>query len=205
MRRLYSIPLSTNVERVALALAHKGLEVETVEVPYEDRSLVEKVSGQSLVPVLDDDGTILADSTVILAYLEERYPQRPLFPKEPARRAEVDVFIDWFNSVWKRPPNLIYVEMTKDEPDLARIDQLGKRMTGYLDLFESMLSGRDHLMGDEFSVADCIAFPFVKYALLHPEEDPYLFHRILVDHQPLAAGQRGLEAWIRRVDRRPRA
>ena len=53
MLRLYRAPFSTNVERVALALAHKGLEVESVEISYEDRSPVVEVSGQPLVPVLE--------------------------------------------------------------------------------------------------------------------------------------------------------
>jgi len=84
--RLYRLPFSTNVERVALALAHKGIAVTSVEIDPGDRSEVERVSGQLLVPVLEDDGRVVADSTAILEYLEERYPQPPLYPREPARR-----------------------------------------------------------------------------------------------------------------------
>ena len=50
--RLYRIPFSTNVERVALALAHKGVDVEWVDIDPNDRSEVVRVSGQELVPVL---------------------------------------------------------------------------------------------------------------------------------------------------------
>ena len=53
MIRVLRIPLSTNVERVALALAHKGLEVEWVDVDPDDRSPVVALSGQELVPVLE--------------------------------------------------------------------------------------------------------------------------------------------------------
>ena len=52
--RLYRFPFSTNVERVALALAHKGLEVESVWVNPADRREVVRISGQELVPVLVD-------------------------------------------------------------------------------------------------------------------------------------------------------
>ena len=38
MIRLYRERFSTNAERVALALAHKGLEVDSVWIEYEDRS-----------------------------------------------------------------------------------------------------------------------------------------------------------------------
>ena len=47
----YRIPFSTNVERIALALAHKGIPVEYVDVDPDDRSPVVEVSGQELVPV----------------------------------------------------------------------------------------------------------------------------------------------------------
>ena len=86
MLRLYTIPYSTNVERVGLALAHKGLEVERVPVDPADRSPVRAVSGQDLVPVLVDGDTVLADSSRILHHLEARHPDPPLFPADPAAR-----------------------------------------------------------------------------------------------------------------------
>ena len=105
--KVYSSPFSTNCERVALAAGHKGVDIEWTEVPYDDRAEVERVSGQSLVPVLVDGDTALYDSPVIMRRLDERFPQAPLWPADEARRAEVDVFVDWFNRLWKRPPNLI--------------------------------------------------------------------------------------------------
>ena len=68
MLRLYRIQHSTNVERVALALAHKGLEAESVWIERGDRE-VKKVSGQTLVPVLVDGEEVVADSTQILEHL----------------------------------------------------------------------------------------------------------------------------------------
>lgn len=205
MIRLYRFALSTNVERVALALAHKGLAVESIEIDPKDRSAVRKVSGQDLVPVIEDGDRVVSDSMDIVLYLEERYPERPLYPPSPSRRAEMLIFIDWFNRVWKRPPNEIFTEMEKETPDAARIARLGKAMSGYLDLFEDLLTGREHLLGDHFSAADCAAWPFVRYALFPPQDDPHLFHKILADHQPLGDDHPRLEAWIRRVARRPMA
>ena len=204
MIRLYRFPLSTNVERVALALAHKGLNVQSIAVDPKDRTVVRGVSGQDLVPVIEDDGRVVSDSMEIVKYLEDRYPQAPLYPKERARRAEMLIFIDWFNRVWKRPPNEIEAEMGKPAPDAARIERLGRAMRGALDLFEGMLDGREYLMGP-FSAADCAAFPFLKYAILPLGDDPYLFHKVLVDHQPLGSDHPRLADWIRRVDRHPRS
>jgi glutathione S-transferase len=202
--RLYRAPYSTNVERVALALAHKGLAVESVVIDYSDRGAVERVSGQSLVPVIDDGGEVVADSTRILRHLEARYPDPPLFPADPARRAELDLFLDWFNEVWKVPPNEIEAELASPLPDRERIDALARQMAASLDLFERMLAGRDHLMG-EFSAADCAAFPFLKYARFRDPDDDEPFHRVLDEYQVLGDDHPRLAAWIDALDRRPRA
>jgi glutathione S-transferase len=190
---------------VALALAHKGLAVESVVIDYSDRSPVERVSGQGLVPVIDDDGEVVADSRRILRYLEDRYPDPPLFSPDPARRAEVDVFLDWFDEVWKVPPNAIEAELGAPDPDRERIAALSRRMAGLLDRFELLLAGRDHLMGDDLSAADCAAFPFLKYARSREPADDELFHRILDEHQQLGDDHPRLAAWLERVDARPRS
>ena len=201
--KLYRAPFSTNVERVALALAHKGLEVESVWIDYGDRAPVEAVSGQGLVPVLVDGDEVVHDSPRILAWLEERHPDPPLYPREDPRRAEVETFVDWFNAVWKVWPNAIEAELGKPAPDREAIAGHAGHMRSALDHFERMLAGREHLMGDDFGVADCIAFPFLKFAAGRPEGDDELFHRILEEHQSVE-GRPRLRDWIARVDARPR-
>jgi glutathione S-transferase len=206
MLQFYRVKLSTNAERVALALAHKGLKVESIWVPYEDRSEVRRVSGQDLVPVLVDDGKAVIDSMEIVRYLEERFPNAPpLYPSELARKADCLLFIDWFNRVWKRPPNEIFTELEKPEGqrDMSRVERLGRVLAGHLDLFEQMLTGRDYLQG-EFSAADIAAFPFLKYATVREPGDPYLFHQILIDTQRPGRDHPHLVKWIERMDRRPR-
>jgi glutathione S-transferase len=195
--RVYRIPLSTNVERVALAAGHKGVAVEWVDVDPDDRSPVEAVSGQTLVPVLvADDGEIVCDSPRILEWIEERFPKPSLLPGDPARRAEARIFVEWFNRVWKRAPNAI--------ADDGPTDELAAEMRAAVELFEALLHGRDYLFG-EFGLADVVAFPFLKYAVLGTEpHDEELFHHVLVDYQPLRADS-PLHAWVRRVDAHPRS
>ena len=202
---VYRIPFSTNVERVALALAHKSVDVKWIDVDPADRSPVREVSGQELVPVLVDGDLVLHDSPRILEHLEERFPERPLFPREPARREELRSFLDWFNQLWKRPPNLIAAEELKPEPDRARIRQLEGWIAASLDRFEALLDGRDHLFGDELTAADVTAFPFLKYALLWQDGDTDRFHEILRETMALGGRYPRLEGWIGRMDELPRA
>ena len=207
MIRLYRFPGSTNVERVALAFAHKRIPVESVEIDPADRSEVVRVSGQPLVPVIRDGDRVVFDSTTIVRYLEDTYPDSPrLFPADAARRAEVEIFLDWFDRVWKRPPNAITTELQKPEAarDLPAIARWGAGMQASLGRFESMLTGRAHLMG-EFGAADVAAFPFVKYALIPEFADEELFHTILSRYLRLGEDHPNVRTWIDRVDSRPRA
>jgi glutathione S-transferase len=194
--RVYRIPFSTNVERVALAAGHKGIGIEWIDVDERDRSSVEAVSGQGLVPVLVADGEVVSDSPRILDWLEERFPEPALLPADPARRVEVRVFCDWFNRVWKRAPNAI----ADDGPTEA----LAAEMRAHVALFEGLLTGRDYLFG-EFGLADVTAFPFLKYASLGcAAGDDDVFHHVLVDYQALRDDS-PLHGWVARVDARPRS
>ena len=203
--RLYRANFSTNAERVALALAHKGIEVDSVYISYDDRSEVEEVSGQPLVPVLVDHPKVIVDSMQIVAYLEQLVPQPALYPTDEARYAEMNVFVDWFNRVWKLAPNRIAAELASAEPDHMLITKLGRELATYLDGFDSLLSGRKFLFGDELSAADCCAFPFLKYAAKREPADNEPFHRVLDEYQELTDEHYKLRSWIKRMDALPRA
>lgn len=207
--RVYRVPHSTNVERVALTAALKGLAVDWVDVDPVDRRELVRVSGQPLAPVLvagtGAAAEVVPDSPRILHWLEQRYPQPPLLPANPARRAEVEIFCDWFNRVWKVPPNAIDAELGAATPDLAAIAGWSAELRRGLDLVEALLSGRDYLFG-ALSLADVTAFPFLKYPVLGlAAGDDERFHRILVEHMPLGDGYPGLRAWVARLDALPRA
>jgi glutathione S-transferase len=155
------------------------------------------VSGQPLVPVLVDGDRVLVESMDIVRYLDERQPEPPLYPADPARREELLVFIDWFNEVWKTWPNAIEGGADSAAPSAA--------MAASLDRFEAMLHGRDYLTGDDFSAADIAAFPFLKFALMRDPDDDEPFHLILEQHLRLdAARHPRLADWIRRVNEGPR-
>jgi len=203
--RLYRAAWSTNCERVGLALAHKGIEAQSVLIEYGDRSPVEAISGQGLVPVIEDSGEVVNDSVAILRHLERRRPEPPLFPADPARRAEVDLFIDWFERVYKQAPNELEAELARERPDEALVERRGAEMGERLGIFERLLDGRDFLFGDELGASDCVAYPFLKYAASRDPADTELFHVILADHQRLGEHHPNLAAWIERVGERPRA
>jgi glutathione S-transferase len=103
------------------------------------------------------------------------------------------------------PPNAIEAELRRPQPDETKIEAWAEELRGWLHRFEALLEGRDHLMGDGFGAADVAAFPFLKYGVMHDPDDDELFHRILMERLPVEGVFPRVEAWIRRVDERPRA
>jgi glutathione S-transferase len=202
--RVYRAAWSTNSERIAFALAHKGLEAESVMIDYADRRAVEEVSGQGLVPVIVDDGEVVNDSVAIMRHLDAKYGEPLLFPATEPAGAECDVFVEWFNEVYKTGPNGIEAELEEGSPNLAVIEGLQRQIDAHLDLLERMLTGREYLLGADLTAADLVAYPHIKYAAGRDPADDELFHVILDDNQSVE-GRPNLAAWIERVGRRPRA
>jgi glutathione S-transferase len=91
--RVYEHPLSPYAQKVKIALSEKGVPFEAL-MPAEIGS--GRVAGEFAaasprgeVPVLVDGDVRLFDSSVIVAYVEERWPEPPLLPASPAARARV--------------------------------------------------------------------------------------------------------------------
>jgi glutathione S-transferase len=152
------------------------------------------VSGQGRVPVAELDGEIVVGS---LAIVERVAPG--LWPSEPRLRAQVDVFLDWFERVWMHPLGVLF-----SDDDEARRQRAGVRLERSLDRFEALLDGPAFLFGD-LTVADIAAYPFLKYATddENPEDD-YEIHHLMRRYQSLE-GRPRVAAWLDRISALPQA
>jgi len=198
MIRVHRIAFSTNVERVALAAGHKGLELEWVDHEDADRSAVIELSGQRLVPVAEFDGEVVRGSLKIVERIEAGRPEPRLIPTGEVERATALITVDWFDRVWKGPPNAL------DGPEPPDADALRARSSLWTRWLVDLLGDRPYLGGDALGIVDVCAFPFLKYAAIDPDPgDDERFHTILAellraDEHPL------LDEWVRRVDAHPR-
>ena len=172
----------------------------------DDRSEVGRVSGQDLVPVADFDGEIVADSTEILRRLEELHPDPPLWPAEasaPRGDGHVHRLVQ---------PRLEGAAERDRRRDRARRRRTSSCSTGARPscrrswgCSSRCWTAAPYLFGDSLSAADCVAFPFLKYAAMRDPADDELFHRVLEQYQPLGDDHPNLAAWIERVNGHPRA
>jgi glutathione S-transferase len=95
---LYDAPRCPYCARVRIVLAEKGVPYEPVAIDLASRPgwLYEK-NPAGKVPVLEEDTLVLPESAVIMEYLEERYPEPALLPRDPAQRALARLRIDRFD------------------------------------------------------------------------------------------------------------
>lgn len=95
MLTLHHSQKSSASYRVRVALAIKGIDYRTADVPIfipgkdAERAEYKSVNPQGLVPSLDIGGDILTQSLAIVEYLDEKYPNPPLLPAAPEDRARV--------------------------------------------------------------------------------------------------------------------
>lgn len=162
--RLYVGVYSGYSQKVRIALAEKGLTEEILceVVPPEDKQGPEyrRRNPLGLVPTLElDDGTHLPESTAIIVYLDARYPDPPLIPRDPLQRARMHV-LDRYNDQALTPAFRQYWNTIRHpagaNPDRAQIDALCGRVMDVFRYLETVLTDAPYLAG-EFSIAD-IAF-----------------------------------------------
>ena len=90
---LYHNDMSTCAQKVRLTLSEKELDWKSHHLDLrkgESRTLdYKKLNPKAVVPTLIDDGKIICESTVIMEYLEDAYPNKSVMPTEPIARARV--------------------------------------------------------------------------------------------------------------------
>src|SRR5512134_3532194 len=87
MITLYDNPFSPFARKVRMVLEHKGLAFDAIDgLTPEGRSALAAVNPRVEVPVLLDGDLVVVNSADIVAYLEHRYPEGPVYPANPAAR-----------------------------------------------------------------------------------------------------------------------
>jgi glutathione S-transferase len=151
MLTLYDAARCPYCARTRIALADKGIEYETLEIDLNDRpQWIYEKNATGRVPVVEEDAWILPESSVIMEYLEERYPEPPLLPADPADRALARVWI-FRHDDFTKP----YYALRRGEEGAA------ERLDEQLAKLEAALEQQPWLTGAEYGLADIAYVPWV--------------------------------------------
>ena len=160
MIRLCGFRISNYHNKVRIALLEKGVafeEDENVRPSQKDEYVAKSPMGK--VPYLEVDGVRLRESSVILEYLEEAFPQKPLLPRDPIERArvrELVIFIELHLELAVRRlyGGLFFGGSFSDETrqQVEKDTAKGVRALKAVAKFDPFIAGK------ELSIADCAAF-----------------------------------------------
>jgi len=202
--KLHTSLRAPNPRRVDMFLAEKNItgierELYDLNAGAQRSARFTAMNPVARVPVLElDDGRFLAESRAICSYLESLYPDPNLMGVDAEERAFIEMadrqvehtlLAAVANHVRHSHPGLLPLE----NPQFADFAaEQGKRMVWAAGLFNDLLSRREWLAGDRFTIADITAFCGLEFARL-------------VKFRPADAGLPHLAEWRERVASRPSA
>ena len=159
MLRLCGFHVSNYHNKVRIALLEKGIEHvddSGCKPSQEEEFLARSPMGK--VPFLEMDGERLRESQVICEYLEDAYPQTPLYPKDPLARAKVRELIAFLELhvelVARRLYPLLFGRTITDETKQA----VEKALPRGIRAFRALAKFDPYIAGKELTLADCAAF-----------------------------------------------
>jgi glutathione S-transferase len=166
MMKLYMHPVSNTSRPVRLFIAENKLPVEEVLVDLMTgehfKEPYTKLNPNQMVPMLDDDGFRLTESSAILKYLASKF-DLPSYPKELKARARVDEMMDWFNTQFYRDYayGMAYPQMFPSHKRPSDTLQDGtiawgkERAHAWFKLLdEHWIGNKQYLCGDKITIAD---------------------------------------------------
>ncbi|MBA1257255.1 glutathione S-transferase family protein [Pseudomonas oryzihabitans] len=193
--------------RIRLALAHKGLPVETVAWRFHEKEAI-AASGQGKVPVLVDGEQWVSDSWAIAEYLDRQYPERPSLLGDASLKATTRFINQWVaDSVHPALARVIlpdvhavldeadqdYFKRTREAAFGVPLEALAGQREASLQAFRevlkplrSTLALQDYLAGEAPAYADHIVFGAFQWARI-------------VCTQPLLAEGDPITAWCERM------
>jgi glutathione S-transferase len=198
--RLWTIRTSPYAAKPRAAFAEKGVPIELVEIhPVRRPPRLRELNPLNRVPVLETGGAAIRESSVILEWIEETYPDPPLWPADPTARAEARAWAKFIDDslLTNLFLGLRKASFGRDEDDPEDIvERLHARVPRQWPRLEAALAPHEGpwLMGEQFTYADLGAMPL---AVRLPEWAPQL--------APDAGDYPLVAAWLEALRERPSA
>lgn len=154
--KLYQSETSMFCEKVRIVLKMKGLPYEVSDVRPNRQPLID-FSGQRKIPVMDYNGQCVIDSTFISAFLEEKYPQNSIYPKNPSDKGLCLMLEDWADEVL----NMAIRMLRRAETPEAR-KEAEKGLQVHFRTLDQFFTDRQFIFG-QMTMADIAIFVQLHY------------------------------------------
>ncbi len=154
----FSDPVSHYSHRVRLVLAEKAVLVEIVEVAAgQCPPQLAELNPYGTLPTLADRDLALYESTVVMEYLDERYPHPPLLPVYPVARANSRLLMHRIQRDWCAQVDLILDPRSKEPARVVARKELRESLAGVSPVF----ADKAFFMSEDFSLVDCCLLPLL--------------------------------------------
>ncbi|GLQ05524.1 glutathione S-transferase family protein [Sneathiella chinensis] len=187
--KLYDFVGPPSPRRVRMFLAEKGIDIEREIVNIREGEQFSPdfraINNRCTIPaLLLDDGTVLRDSETIQRYLEEVFPDPPLFGETPVQRAVINdwlrvIDLDGFGAVAEALRNSVgrlkdrALTGPHNEAQNPALAERGVRRIGYFfEELDRQLADHPYVAGETFSVADINALVVVDFAAMAQQTVP---------------------------------
>jgi len=142
--------------RVRMVLAEKGVSVDVIDVDPANKpeDLIE-LNPYNTLPTLFDRDLVLYQSTIIMEYLDERFPHPPLMPVDPVSRSKSRLALFHIEKDWYAP--LSEINSSDSSVSDAAKKQLQESILSTVEVF----SVKPYFLSDEFSLVDCSIAPIL--------------------------------------------
>ena len=163
--KLYHTPISANSSRVRVAILEKNLDFELVEIHLDGDHLEPEFVAMNpfhRVPVLIDGDFTVVESLAILDYLEAKYPEPAMLPKDPKDLAVVRmVQLVTVNELGPALYPLSSERMGWGIPEPQAIEKAKEKVDSVLTFFEGLLDDHPFFGSNHVTLADCVVVTIV--------------------------------------------
>ena len=155
---LFSDPENHYSHRVRMVLREKGVTVDIIDVDASNKpeDLLE-INPYGTLPTLLDRDLVLYESTVIMEYLDERFPHPPLLPVYPVARAQCRLLMHRIEVDWSEKVDLLVLGKGRE----VALEKARKELRESLVAIAPVFADRPFFMSDEFTLVDCFVAPIL--------------------------------------------
>lgn len=141
-----------------MVLCEKGVTVDVVDVdPSQKPEELSEINPYGTLPTLLDRELVLYKSTVIMEYLDERFPHPPLLPVYPVARAQCRLLMHRIELDWSTRVDVLMAGRGRE----AAMDKARKELRESLAAIAPVFADRPFFLNEEFTLVDCFVAPIL--------------------------------------------